>query len=150
MHPRASTREVNLNSMISRIPVAITLASTLWVQGCGSPCPPSELYFDKGTLHRAGGTLLWESSPAAGPLVPFTGATTLHLRHRLGVRPLKTDIELSFSEFPERPGGGGLTDAAGNQALKLLQNEDEVVLKNDSCANYYIRVTIRAVAPAPP
>lgn len=110
--------------------------------GCGPSCPSSERVVEAGIRHTAGAERVYQTSGPEGPFVPFEGATLLHLRHGLGVSPYNVAIYLSFSERPLQSGGGGFSQAAGNQATIQRVNADEVAIKNDSCANYYVRVVI--------
>jgi hypothetical protein len=115
--------------------------------GCGPSCPPSERVINDGIRHTAGAVRVYQTSGPDGPFVPFEGATLLHLRHGLGLRPHDVHIYLSFSERPLQSGGGGFSQAAGNQATIQRVDADEVAIKNDSCANYYARVVIEAHEP---
>jgi hypothetical protein len=112
--------------------------------GCGPSCPPSERVINDGIRHTAGAERVYQTSTADGPFIPFEGATLLHLRHGLGITPHHIAIYLSFSERPLQSGGGGFSQAAGNQATIQRVTADEVAIKNDSCANYYARVVIEA------
>ncbi len=115
--------------------------------GCGPACSPSERTFTGGATTSDGQTLYYESSPPGGPFLPYEGSTLLHLKHKFGTRPALVQVYLAFSERPEVVGGGGSSTAAGNQAVYLKQDAEEIAVKNDSCANYFIRVV--ATGPAP-
>ncbi|MGZ3418816.1 MAG: hypothetical protein ACXWUG_31290 [Polyangiales bacterium] len=108
--------------------------------GCGSTCPASERVYADGSLKKGTGFMRYETSGPSGPFIPYEGATLLHIKHGLGVRPDTVEIFLSFAERPEDVGGGGSSPAAGNQAILLKQDENEIAVKNDSCASYWIRV----------
>ncbi len=110
--------------------------------GCGSACPTTERVVEDGARFTTGSTRRYQTSGPDGPFLPFEGATLLRIRHGLGVRPDQVQVMLSFSERPE--GGGGYSYAAGNQALVLHQTAEEIAIKNDSCASYWIRVTAEA------
>lgn len=115
--------------------------------GCGPACPPSERVIVEGTRLTTEASRYYETSGPEGPFLPFEGATQLRIRHGLGARPQKVVIMLAFTEHPQSPGGGGYSFAAGNQAIVLRQDADEVAIKNDSCAKYWVRVTIEALTP---
>jgi hypothetical protein len=115
---------------------------------CGPPCTGTERVYDQGIRTNDGGTLVWESSPIDGPFLPFEGGSTYHLQHKLGVRPYDYSITLSFSERPEVNGNGGEAPSAGNLALVLRTSDDEIVVKSDTCASYFIRVVVRAHPPS--
>ncbi len=110
--------------------------------GCGPSCPSSERVVEAGIRHTSGAERVYQSSSAEGPFLPFEGATLLHIRHGLGVVPHQIAIYLSFADRPLSSGGGGFSQAAGNQATIQRVNAEEVAIKNDSCANYYVRVVI--------
>lgn len=115
--------------------------------GCGggdSQCTPSERFFADGIRREGDKELLWESSPPSGPFLPFDGETRFHFVHALGAVPVRTDVEIAFTEYPEAPGGGGSVDATGDLAKKLLQNAQEVVVENNTCGNFYVRVVVHA------
>lgn len=122
--------------------LALVTLTGLFNLGCGSACPTTERIVEDGARWTSGATRRYETSGPAGPFLPFEGATLLRIRHGLGVRPENVQVMLSFSERPE--GGGGYSYAAGNQALVLHQTAEEIAIKNDSCASYWIRVTAEA------
>ena len=127
---------------LSMFGVAIGAGS--WSSGCGPACPSTERIVDEGQRWTSGSTRYYQSSSAVGPFLPFEGATLIHFRHGLGIIPDTVQVMLSFDEHPEDPGKGGYTFAAGNQATVLRQDENEVAIRNDSCASYWIRVSIVA------
>ena len=119
------------------LPVWLTAQS-----GCGPSCFPSERVVSTGIRYSAGAQRVYMTSAPEGPFLPFEGGTVLRLRHQLGTNKLLVQVKLSFSEHPLASGGGGSSFAAGNQAVVQREDADEVVVKNDSCANYYIRVIV--------
>ena len=121
----------------------VAIAAGSWGSGCGPACPATERVVDEGQRWTAGSTRYYQTSGADGPFLPFEGATLLHLRHGLGRIPDNVQIMLSFDEHP-LGSGGGYTYAAGNQAKVLRQDENEVSIRNDSCASYWIRVSMQA------
>ncbi len=122
-------------------------AAVVAAPACGSPCPSSDRTITTGstTVGARGG--VYQSSSPAGPFLEFKGGTVLHFPHKLGVVPDFVEIRLSFSENPEAPGGGGSAFAAGNQAVIAKQSADELVVRNDQCTDYFIRVTAEALNP---
>jgi hypothetical protein len=109
---------------------------------CAPPCTVTERVWDQGDRWNEGDRLVWQSS--ASDYLPFTGATTYHFKHNLGARPYDYSIDLAFSERPEVPGNGGHAKSAGNLALVLRSDENEIVVKSDTCADYYIRIVVYA------
>jgi hypothetical protein len=112
--------------------------------GCGSSCPPSERVVADGERWQTTERKSYRTSPPEGPFLPFDGATVLHVRHGLGQKPDFYQVQLSFSERPLQSGGGGSAFAAGNQVVLQKIDETEIIFRNDSCASYYIQVTVSA------
>lgn len=121
---------------------ATVLAYAALSFGCGPSCQPSERVITNGERWSAGSDRVYRTSGPEGPFLPFEGATVLHIRHGLGVRPHQYQVQLAFSERPLQPGGGGSSFPAGNQVLVQRVDADEVTIRNDSCASYYIQVTL--------
>jgi len=126
---------------------AIAIVAALTAQGCGPSCQPTDRVVEEGIRDLEGPVRTFETSAAEGPFLPFEGGTTLRIRHGLGMNPHDVDVSLSFTERPLEAAKGGYSQAAGNQAIVLRHNADEISVKNDSCANYYIRVVIVAYPP---
>lgn len=138
-----------LLSALSALAVAFVVVALFAPSGCGPTCPTSERVVTSGALSvRANGDRYFETSPSDGPFLPFDGYTLLHVKHGLGVRPDFVQVYLSFNALPELGGNGGSSYAAGNQALLLYQDAEEIWVQNDSCANYFVRVTAVALPPA--
>jgi len=121
---------------------AIAIATALAAPGCGPSCQPGERVVADGIRDVTGPVRSFETSAAEGPLLPFEGGTMLRIRHGLGLKPKIVQVTLSFTERPLEAYKGGYSQAAGNQAIVLRNDEEEVAVKNDSCANYYIRVVV--------
>jgi hypothetical protein len=117
--------------------------------GCGPSCSTSERVVTTGTVTEGVAESVFETSPPEGPFLPFNGQTFLHVQHGLKTKHVRVTPYLSFSEYPLTPGNGGYSLAAGNQAVIEKQDENEVLIKNDSCANYWIRVVVTATNVGP-
>lgn len=114
------------------------IASMYWPAACVPTCASPERQFSGG--HRDLTAKVYETSGPEGPFLPFDGGAVYRIQHGLGIKPSLTLSYLSFSEYPENPGGGGSTQAAGNQVIVLKQDEQEIVLKNDTCSSLYLRL----------
>lgn len=113
--------------------------------GCGPTCQPSERVVESGERWSTSEHKVYRTSPLEGPFLPFEGATVLRVRHRLGISPqTPPHVLLSFSERPMQSGGGGAAFPAGNQVVISNVSADEVTIRNDSCASYFIQVTVEA------
>lgn len=134
---------------IARLSAVGFVATVLFVlgsssAGCGPSCPPTERVVDEGVRWSEGATRYYQSSGPDGPFLPFEGGTLLRIRHGLGIAPEFVQLTLAFNARPQAPGGGGYSYAAGNQALVTRQDAEEIDIRNDSCASYYIRVYAKA------
>jgi hypothetical protein len=127
--------------------VVALVVSAVSFAGCGPACHPSERVVTEGVRITAGPIREFQTSPPDGPFLPFEGGTTLRIRHGLGVVPSKPVVYLSFTEHPLASGRDGYSQAAGNQAITLQHDDQEIAVWNGSCANYFIRVVITAVTP---
>lgn len=132
------------NRWFARLSMIAALVAAPMEISCGSSqfCSGDKRDFSGGQTFDLGTELVWESSPPAGPFVPYDGGTTIHFHHPLHLVPYETRVEVSFNEYPEN--GEGATDAAGDEAIKLLQSEDEVVVFNRTCSPLFIRVVVHA------
>lgn len=122
--------------------VATPFALAVPQTACGPSCSGAERSFDGGIHTMGEGDLVFESSPIDGPFLPFEGAAIWHFHHGLGARPYQVDVTLAFTDRPED--GGGSAASAGNLALVQKTSEDEIVIKSDTCASYFIRVVAHA------
>jgi hypothetical protein len=118
----------------------VVAAMFVEAQACNPACTGPEREYTGGKRFTSGVDLVYETSPEDGPFLPFEGATDLHLRHELGFKPYKFNIYLSFNERPTDQGNGGFAPSAGNQTVILSVDEHEMRIRNDTCADYFIRV----------
>jgi hypothetical protein len=126
---------------------AIAIVAALTAEGCGPSCQPTDRVVEEGIRDLEGPVRTFQTSPPEGPFLPFEGGTMLRIRHGLGIQPENVHVTLSFTERPLEAYKGGSSQAAGNQAIVLRQDGDEVAVKNDSCANYFVRVVIVGFTP---
>lgn len=113
-------------------------------QACSPSCLGPTREFSGGTRFTSGTDLVYETSPPEGPLLPFEGAAYYHVHHGLGVVPYQISIGLSFNERPLDGLNGGEAPSAGNQTVILSADCDEVLIKNDTCSDFFMRVVVRA------
>ena len=123
-----------------------TIASAFAPFGCSSTCSPVERTHPEagGKVTRSGSFVHYESNPIDGPFLPFDGGSVYHVRHGMGVTPDEYHVTLAFHQSPFAPGGGGQAQGAGNQAVVVHVDAQELVVKNDSCASYWIRIELDA------
>jgi len=92
----------------------------------------------------------WESSPVDGAWLPFP-------RQRVWIFDIPAfgdrapELIIPYVSAQANPllEGGNFTVAAGNLAEISSSSRGRVVVRNGTCADYYIRLTVRA-SPAPP
>jgi len=140
---RSSRRVVALVALWAVVMISVGFAS-----GCyGHNCDGNVLVFG----HNPGeGRLLspdvWESNPIDGVWLDFPRQRAwIFDLHDLGDRvPQIITPYVSAQADPQHEPGGNFTVAAGNIAeLSGVQN-DQVVVHNGTCADYFLRVTVEA------
>jgi len=118
---------------------------------CGSTCSRNPDV--EPTPFRGGETDLdagfYESSPPEGPFLHFPPGRTYLLEHGLGEVPVSSQIFVSFEESPmpspDEPYGEGASNfaqAAGNQAVVEHVTAEHLRVRNDTCADLYLRAVI--------
>lgn len=96
---------------------------------------------------------LYYSSAWNGGWLHFPGGKRYDLVHDLGFQPQEVGIFLSFSENGVGNDGQGSSAApsAGNSSPVQLVNDEIIRIKNDTCSEFWVRVTAsgRPVEPKP-
>jgi hypothetical protein len=112
---------------------AVAAASCL---GCGAACDTSD-EANPPDRYVAGTTTdgTYESSPWKSGFLPYPGAKQYQLVHHLGFTPAQVEIFLAFSGDGER-----VAPCAGNSCLVRCVDDELIWLKNDTCAEFFIRV----------
>ncbi len=130
----------------ARGPVFVLIAG-LGVAPLSTGCLSSDCDRDGGRPQRysggntnAGGSF-YESSRIEGPLLYFPSGRTYRLEHGLSEVPVEYSVVVSFTEHPLE--GGGVAESAGNQAVVEDINEDYIQVRNDTCADFFMRLTAR-------
>lgn len=117
------------------LPVA-ALASVVAL-GCSPPCETSDtdaVRFEGGTTQSG----IYESSPWAGPYLHFPGGRRYQLEHRLSTTPLVVVSYVSYSKYPFA--NSNTSENAGNQGVIELVDDEIIQIRNDTCAEFYLRV----------
>jgi hypothetical protein len=121
--------------------------------------------------YRGGNTLgdgqYYETGSLEEPFLHFPAGREYQLVHALGQAPTEFHAYLAFAECPlsksERnpggaprcqqvdteSGGSGFAESAGNQALFEVRDDRVLSVRNDTCAEFYLRVVART-PPAEP
>lgn len=129
-------------SPLALFPGAIALPSL----GC-SNCPPWQPVekFSGGHVYPEG---YYETSAPDEGMLAFRGGRAYEIEHRLGKMPRAALPYLSFVAHPKLDPDGPSMDnvalAAGNQALIQGWDERVVIVRNDTCADYFLRVVVLA------
>lgn len=121
---------------------------------CSPPCdssddgnPPDR--YTAGIVACDAAGCAYETSPWHGELLHFPGGKRYDLVHGLGHEPLDVQVYLSFS--PNGVASGEQADSvalsAGNSSVIQLVNDQVIRVKNDTCSEFWVRVTASGRAP---
>lgn len=126
---------------------AVGLASGCYGHNCDGDVQTYGKEMGEGRLLSAD---LWESGPIDGVWLDFPKARVwIFDLNALGSDRLPAVITPYVSAEVEPNNGGNSTIAAGNLAEQSSIRPGQVVIKNGTCADYYLRLTVQA-APRPP
>jgi NAD(P) transhydrogenase subunit alpha len=121
-------------SMASHAVRALALAGGLMLVtgcGCGKENDRTVVYTDGLVVGTE-----YQSSPVEGPWLHFPGGRRYQLFHRLGVEPTRYEAYLGFEEHDPSE----FTIGTGNSARFREVNDEYLVVENDTCAGFYLRV----------
>lgn len=85
---------------------------------------------------------VYMSTPWEGDLLYFPGGMRYRLEHKLGQTPRSWEAFLSFDEHGSRD--ETLAPAAGNQVELVGIDDVAITVRNGSCADYYLLITVSA------
>ncbi len=129
--------------------LATALLVLLVAPGCGSNCDQSDedpVTYTEGT---ADATLsVYETSPWYGRWLHFPAGRRYQLVHHLGRAPYQYETFLSFHET-QSTDSFNAAESAGNQAVVEDVNDEYIQLHNDTCAEFYLRLTATAMPQGP-
>jgi hypothetical protein len=110
-------------------------ASTCACSDLGN-CPSAkpDITIESGVTYQDAKT--YQSAPPWGPRDPFPAKTKVHFVHQLGFVP---EIRQSFVSF--YPENSNASENAGNQGEWLCIDDEEFVLRNGTCEDFYIVVS---------
>jgi hypothetical protein len=132
--------------------LAALFALTL-LSGCGS-CRTrgyDPIEFNGGATE--GNTYI--TSGVSDEYLHFPPGRTYDLMHELGTTPSSVHSWVSFRRVidqgeTERGSSGNYAESAGNQVVVECQDEQRVRVRNDTCADFYLRVEARADSSTEP
>ena len=81
----------------------------------------------------------YDSSPENGEMLLYKGGIRYRLYHGLGRKPATVAVWLSFDEYVTD--AGTLSPSAGDQSLVNYDSTTMITVVNNSCVDYFIRVT---------
>ena len=124
------------SSWASRVVLLVALAFAGMGTGCGAACDTSD---DNNAPERySGGTVTgdsYESSPWRSGLLPFPGGKQYQVEHHLGFTPSSVDIFIGFG-----PDDQQVSPCSGNTCLIRCVDDQIVWIRNDTCADFWVRV----------
>jgi len=104
--------------------------------GCGGACDTAD---DANPAERyTGGQVtasVYESSSWKAGLLPFPGGKQYQLEHHLGFTPASVDVYIGFG-----PDGERVSRCAGNSCIVRCVDDQLIWIKNDTCADFWVRV----------
>jgi hypothetical protein len=122
----------------------VALLSLGCAQDCETTSSASVAY--KGGTVDATGTV-YETGAWDAPWLHFPPGRRFVLEHDLGTQPYVVNTYLSFSENP-LTSSNNASESAGNQAVIEAVTDTFVRIRNDSCADFYLRLTAAATPHA--
>ena len=142
-----------------RILVVLTALAALNVAGCGTCDTGGQkaIEFNGGNSSPADG--FYETSLPFGEYLHFPAGRRFDLMHGLGVAPSNISAFLSFERNPggesdddnaDEDNTGNFAAAAGNQVVVECIDEERVRVRNDTCAESYLRVVLEADGDSSP
>jgi hypothetical protein len=85
---------------------------------------------------------IYMSSPYSGPLLWFPGGKRYEIEHKLGCAP---QIVMLYEAFAEQgTAAGSLAPCAGNMCLLQGVDRNIILIKNDTCSDFFVLVTATA------
>lgn len=94
---------------------------------------------------------IYQSSAVDAEMLHFPQGRTYDLYHGLKSRPVTVDVFLSFRESLDPDGDpedktepNNLSPSAGNSAVIEVWDEEIIRIRNDTCAEFYLRVVALA------
>jgi hypothetical protein len=124
------------------------LAVALLSQGCSTSCEVGEgppVAFHGGEVDAAG--TFYQTSSWEGPLLYFPSDRRFEIFHGLGTKDLAITLALSFDEHGS-PEDHGVAPSSGNQAVIEGVDDQRILVHNDVCSQFYLRLTAQAPARA--
>jgi hypothetical protein len=129
-------RKTPPSSSVKPLVLLVALAVASVGTGCGAACDTSDE--NNAPERYTGGAVAYggyESSPWRSGLLPFPGGKQYQLDHHLGFTPSWVGIDLAFG-----PDGERVAPCSGNSCLIRCVDDQIIWIKNDTCADFWVRV----------
>lgn len=114
------------------------------------------LVYRGGNTSESGG--FYETNALDEPFLHFPAGRSYEIVHGLRERPTAFHAYLAFGECPlsasvrnpggspscepvgAESGGGGFAEGSGNEAMFEVRDDETLIVRNDTCAEFYLRV----------
>jgi hypothetical protein len=127
--------------MLLRWTRVATVVGALLVAGCDCGREDGDPIRYAGGITDAAGTF-YQSSSIQGTWLHFPGGRRYRLLHDLIDDPDQVVVYLAFREDPIREGtNGSTTVSSGNVGLIEATENHYIQIRNDTCSEYFVRVT---------
>jgi len=120
-------------------PVCAALAVSSFI-GCAPPCATVDeeaISFQDGRTNA--NNTFFETSEIDGQYLHFPAGRRFDIAHKLVAKPTEVHTYLSFQERPLP--NSNFSESAGNQAVIEAVDGEIVRVFNDTCAEFYLRLT---------
>lgn len=130
---------------------ALLLTSSSASSTACSPCRvggQKSIAYTEGTTNEA--RTYYETARPDEEMLHFPQGRTYKLYHGFGYQPLDINIFLSFrdqlspsnDDRLDKTEPNNLAETAGNQAVIEAWNDEVITVRNDTCAEFYLRAVI--------
>ena len=141
---------MRIGPVLAAISVASAFALVIAQPGCSGTCSTS----GQNAIEYTGGDRVgpsYETTPVDGTWLDFPAGRRYKLMHHFGTTRYRYSGYLAFDPHPvpQYEGGvGNFSQAAGNELIYENPNPDFLQVRNDTCAEYYLRVVVTLDDPS--
>lgn len=117
-----------------------------------SPCRvggQDPVEFTEGLTNQS--RTVYQTGGVSDEMLHFPQGRTYDLMHGLGTVPVSVDVFLSFRDRLTSTGSkddktqpNNVAESAGNQAVIEVWDEERIRVRNDTCAEFYLRAVVIA------
>jgi hypothetical protein len=123
---------------------SLCAACALATLGCGDTCQAGDgelVSFVDGQTNAAG--TFYQTGPIQGPYLHFPSGRIFELEHHLIAAPNSFQALLSFDSRALLDRANNVAESAGNQAVVDCIDSELIRIRNDTCAEFYLRLEAR-------